>query len=201
MELWNHVMLRYQRHHDGSLEPLTQLSVDTGMGLERLLMIVQGRSSVYESGLFEPWLGTLPGLWNPDERSLRILSDHLRASIVIIGDGVRPSNTGRGYVLRRLIRRALSTLWRDDSSRTLGDLPTPVLEHTLAHFGQNTAPETARELLLTEQRRFSDLLTRGRKVVARFSPGQPLSEEDFRYLHDTHGLPRELVTELLHGLS
>src|SRR5262249_34021337 len=136
MELWNHVMLRYRRHGDGSLEPLAQRSVDTGLGLERLLMIVQDRRSVYESDLFEPWLGTLPGLWDTGERSLRVLSDHLRASIVVIGDGVRPSNTGRGYVLRRLIRRALSELWRDDSSRTLADLPMPVLEHTLAHFGQ-----------------------------------------------------------------
>jgi alanyl-tRNA synthetase len=95
MELWNHVMMRFRRHADGSLEPLAQRSVDTGMGLERLLMVVQGKRSVFDTDVFAPWISALPGLWQPDQRSLRLLADHLRASIVIIGDGVRPANAGR----------------------------------------------------------------------------------------------------------
>jgi alanyl-tRNA synthetase len=201
MELWNHVTMRYRRLGDGSLQPLTQMNVDTGMGLERLLMTLQGKRSVFECDLFEPWMNSLPGLWHPDQHSLRLLTDHLRSAIVILGDGIRPSSTGRGYVLRRLIRRTLSTLWREDSSRTLGDLPTTLLEHTRSHFGQDTsAPagcEPVRKVLLHEERRFGQLLTRGRKVVARMSPGRPLNAEDYRYLHETHGLPRELVTDLL----
>ena len=130
MELWNHVTLRYRRHDDGRLEPLPQRSVDTGMGLERLLMIAQGQQSVFDGDVFEPWTSTLPGLWGT--RSLRLLSDHLRASIVIIGDGVRPSNTGRGYVLRRLVRRVLTELWRDDRTRSLDELPAELFDHTLA---------------------------------------------------------------------
>src|SRR5690349_21684716 len=197
MELWNHVTMLYQRHPDGRLEPLPQFSVDTGMGLERLRMVLEGQPSVFETDIFQPWLSTLPGLWQPDQRSLRLLTDHLRASIVIIGDGIRPSNTGRGYVLRRLLRRVLTVLWRTDTTRSLSDLPLPLIEHTLAQFGQDTSSGLITGVLRGEEQRFADLLTRGRKVLAQLSPGQPLTDADFRYLHQTHGLPPELVTELL----
>jgi alanyl-tRNA synthetase len=197
MELWNHVTMRYRRHEDGSLEPLPQRSVDTGMGLERLLMVRQGTHSVYETDVFQPWVRALPGLWQPDQRSLRLLADHLRASIVIIGDGVLPANTGRGYVLRRLLRRALALLWRDDGTRTLRDLPVSLIEHTLARFGQDTASGLVAGVLQGEERRFARLLTRGRTVLAQLGPGRTLTEADLKYLHETHGLPPELVTELL----
>jgi alanyl-tRNA synthetase len=121
--------------------------------------------------------------------------------IVVIGDRVRPSNAGRGYVLRRLIRRALTTLWRDDVSRTLSDLPVGLLEHTLGHFEQDTEVRHVREVLVDEERRFGELLERGRTVLSRRRSGGPLSEEDFHYLHDTHGLPRELIVGLLSDQS
>jgi len=197
MELWNHVTMRYRRHDGGRLEPLLQRSVDTGLGLERLLMAVQGQPSVYGCDVFQPWMSSLPGLWQPGPQSLRLLADHLRSSIVIIGDGVRPSNTGRGYVLRRLLRRALAVLWRDDGARTLGDLPTSLLEYTLAQFGQDAGPGPVRAVLGDEEQRFARLLARGRKVLARFGSGRPLTEADLAYLHQTHGLPPDLVTELL----
>jgi alanyl-tRNA synthetase len=197
MELWNHVMMRYRRHADGSLEPLPQRNVDTGMGLERLLMVLQGKPSVFGCDVFQPWMSTLPSLWRPDQRSLRLLADHLRASIVIIADGVRPSNTGRGYVLRRLLRRALTVLWRGDPTRTLNDLPVSLLDHTLAQFGQDVGSGHVGDVFRGEEQRFAGLLTRGRKVLTRFGSGRPLTEADFRYLHETHGLPPELVTELL----
>jgi len=92
---------------------------------------------VFGTEVFLPWMSTLPGLWQPDQRSLRLLADHLRASIVIIGDGVRPSSAGRGYVLRRLLRRALTVLWRTDSTTSLNDLPFPLIEHTLARVVHN----------------------------------------------------------------
>jgi alanyl-tRNA synthetase len=199
MELWNHVTMRYRRLDDGRLEPLPQPNVDTGMGLERLLMITQSVSSVFSCDVFEPWMSTLPGLWRPDERSLRLLTDHLRASIVIIGDGVLPSSTGRGYVLRRLLRRALTVLWREDSTRTLGDLPAALVEHTLEQFGQDAEPGSVSAILRDEERRFSGLLARGREVLARFGSGRPPTEADLEYFHQTHGLPPELVTELLTG--
>ena len=197
MELWNHVTMSYRRHDDGSLEPLPQRNVDTGMGLERLLMVGQGRASVYGSDVFQPWTTALTGLWQPDQRSLRLLTDHLRSGIVVIGDGVTPSNTGRGYVLRRLLRRALTVLWRPDRTRTLDDLPASLVEQTLTQFGLHEESHRVREVLRGEERRFASLLTRGRTVLAQLGPGRPLTEAELRYLHQTHGLPPELVTELL----
>lgn len=197
MELWNHVTMSYWRHDDDSLEPLPQRSVDTGMGLERLLMVVHGQPSVFDCDVFQPWRTALTGLWQPDQRSLRLLTDHLRSSIAIIGDGVTPSTTGRGYVLRRLLRRALTLLWRPDSTRTLDDLPTSLVEKTLTQFGQNGGGGPVREVLRGEERRFASLLSRGRKVLAQLGTGRTLTEADLRYLHQTHGLPPELVTELL----
>ncbi len=124
--------------------------------------------------------------------------DHLRSSVVVIGEGVRPSNTGHGYVLRRLIRRVLTSQWRVDPVRTLSDLPDEPIGHTLDHFG------------LTKASTGCDGAARGGAQVPRPGPARPaaraeaavpggrdLTEEDLHFLHDTHGLPRELVLELL----
>jgi alanyl-tRNA synthetase len=196
VEVWNHVMMRYRRHDDGSLEPLQQQNIDTGLGLERLTMLLEGKDSVYETSLFEPWMRIIPELWRLDEQSQRIVIDHLRSSIVIVGDGVHPSNTGRGYVLRRLIRRVLTLLWRDDDSRTLSDLPRELFEHTLNHFHQGETLTLVRRILIDEEIRFSNLLDRGRKVLSHERFHKSLEDTDYEYLHETHGLPRELVDSL-----
>ncbi|MFF4783330.1 alanine--tRNA ligase-related protein [Streptomyces griseorubiginosus] len=194
VEIWNHVVMRYRRLDDGSLQPLERPAVDTGMGLERLVTVLQGRDSVHDTDLFEPWKRLLP--WSLDEPSLRLVSDHLRSAVVVIGDGVRPSNTGRGYVLRRLVRRLLTTLRREDPSRALSDLPVELLRHTLDHFRQSGGTDHVREVLLEEERGFDRLLERGRRLLSGPRYRGPLSEEDYDYLHDTHGLPRDLVTGL-----
>lgn len=197
VEVWNHVSMRYVRHLDGSLEPLRRTSIDTGLGLERLARILQNTRSVFEIDLLRPWPSTLTGLWGPlSESSVRLLSDHLRSSIVILGDRITPSTTGRGYVLRRLIRRTLTTLWREDSTRTLSDLPIELIGHTLGHFRQQRDPHDIRTVLLDEEHRFARLLHRGRQVLTRRRFTGPLTDDDYHYLHDTHGLPRDLVTYL-----
>ncbi|AJE39206.1 alanine--tRNA ligase-related protein [Streptomyces nodosus] len=196
VEVWNHVMMRHRRLDDGTLVPLPQRNIDTGLGLERLSSLLQGRSSVFECDVFDPWRRLVPTLWQLDEPSLRLVCDHLRSAVVVIGDGVRPSNTGRGYVLRRLVRRVLTVLRRDDQQRGLGDLPDELVRHTLDHFRQDMDPDLVRQVLLDEERRFGRLLERGRLVLSRPRFRGPLSEEDFHYLHDTHGLPRDLVLSL-----
>jgi len=196
VEVWNHVMMRHRRLDDGLLVPLPRPNIDTGLGLERLASLLQGKSSVFECDVFDPWRRLVPALWRLDERSLRLVQDHLRSAVVVIGDGVRPANTGRGYVLRRLMRRVLTVLWRDDPSRRLGDLPDELVTHTLDHFRQDVEPGDVRRQLLEEERRFSRLLERGRRVLARSRFQGPLKDEDFEYLHDTHGLPRDLVMNL-----
>jgi alanyl-tRNA synthetase len=197
VEVWNHVMMRYRRLDDGSLEPLQQRNIDTGLGLERLTMLLEGKDSVYETQLFEPWMRIIPKLWKLDEKDQRIVIDHLRSSMVIIGDGVHPSNTGRGYVLRRLIRRLLTILWRDDESRTLSDLPEELFRHTLDHFHQGEVLSLVRCILIDEEIRFSNLLERGRRIISHERFQKTLDDKDFDYLHETHGLPRELVLSLL----
>ncbi|MFI6943818.1 alanine--tRNA ligase-related protein [Streptomyces sp. NPDC050418] len=199
VEVWNHVMMRYRRHEEGGrLSTLRQQNVDTGMGLERVVSVLQGVDSVYETDLFEPWTRLVPELWGvEDESGLRLVCDHLRSLIVVHGEGVRPSNTGRGYVPRRLIRRTLTTLWRDDPDRTLGDLPRELVEHTESHFRLSTDGHgPVIDMLREEEDRFRRLLERGRKVLSRYG-GRELTDIDYGYLHDTHGLPRELVQGVL----
>jgi alanyl-tRNA synthetase len=202
VELWNHVTMRYDRQPDGSLRPLGQRSVDTGMGLERLVTVLQRKRSVYETDLFAPWLlglcdFGLPELGLSGGRPVRLLSDHLRSAIVIVGDGVRPASSGRAYVLRRLVRRALTELWRGDSSRSLADLPLQLTQHTMEHFSQPGDPGQVRDVLLAEERKFRDLIIRGRSVLARLYPAGGLTQADYQYLHETHGLPPDLVADLL----
>lgn len=196
VEVWNHVTMTHRRLGDGSLVPLSQRNVDTGLGLERLASLLQGKSSVFECDVFEPWRRLVPALWPLDEPSLRLVCDHLRSAIVLLGDGVRPAHTGQGYVLRRLLRRVLTVLRREDPSRGVEDLPEELVRHTLDHFRQDMRPDDVLRTLREEERRFSQLLERGRGVLARPRFRGPLTEEDFHYLHDTHGLPRELITGL-----
>ncbi|WP_405935687.1 alanine--tRNA ligase-related protein [Streptomyces sp. NBC_00726] len=196
VEVWNHVTMSHRRLDDGSLVPLPQRNVDTGLGLERLASLLQGRPSVFECDVFDPWRRLVPALWPLDEASLRLVCDHLRSAVVVIGDGVRPAATGRGYVLRRLLRRALTVLRQGDPSRTLGDLPPELVRHTLDHFRQDVDPGEVPRVLADEERRFVRLLERGRRVLARPRFRGTLTEEDLHYLHDTHGLPRDLVTSL-----
>ena len=202
VEVWNHVMMRYERLQDGRLVPLPQQSIDTGMGLERLLTILQGTGSVYETDVFRPWQESVPGLWRLGEQDHRVVVDHLRSSIVVIGDGVLPSSNGRGYVLRRLLRRVLTILWQLDG--VLEDLPLDLYEHTLDHFGQlpgvdggGTTPTEVRRVVLEEQQRFRKTLERGRKLLSRWPQDRVLDEENLRFLHETHGLPRDLVEVLV----
>ncbi len=190
VEIWNHVMMRHRRHPDGRLTSLEQSNVDTGMGLERMLMVLQGKSSVFETDLFEPWRSV------GDER---MVVDHLRSGVVVIGEGVRPSNTGHGYVLRRLIRRVLTSLWRVEPGRTLLDLPDEPILHTLEHFRLGTGIGHVRTVFGDEEERFRRLVQRGRPLVSKLRSQRELTEEDLFYLHDTHGLPRELVLNLLSG--
>jgi alanyl-tRNA synthetase len=197
VEIWNHVGMRYLRHDDGSLEPLEHPNVDTGLGLERLLSVLQGTPTVYETDLMLPWSTEVSRRWPLGVDEGRVVVDHLRSSVVIVGDGVRPSSSGRGYVLRRLLRRSLGRMWRDDPTRSLDELPDALVGGTLGHFGQQVTVDDVRRVWRDEEHRFRTLVGRGRPIVERLRSRGPLTDDDYRWLHDTHGLPRELVDELL----
>ncbi|GAB3091106.1 alanine--tRNA ligase-related protein [Micromonospora schwarzwaldensis] len=197
VEVWNHVQMRHHRHSDGRLTPLPVSSIDTGMGLERLEMVLRGDRSVFTGAGLSPWVGAVRDRWGLRGADLRVVADHLRSAVVVLGDGVRPGNTGRGYVLRRLLRRALTVLWRDDPARSLDELPLTGYDDTLRRFRQPGEPGPLRAALRDEERRFRGLLRRGRPLVERVRARGPLTEPDYHWLHDTHGLPRDLVDALL----
>jgi alanyl-tRNA synthetase len=196
VEVWNHVLMRYRRLDDGSLLPLDHPNVDTGMGLERLAMALQGTSSIFDTELFEGWTRGLVDLWGLRDDTLRIVCDHLRSSIVVVADGVRPSNVQRGYVLRRLVRRSLTTLWSRDPARTLRDIPGDLVTETLHQFGitDHTGWST---VVSGEEDRFRQLLERGRREVAKLLSKGPLTGDGRRFLRETHGIPDELITSPL----
>ena len=197
VEVWNHVMMRYRRLDDGSLEPLQQQNVDTGLGLERLTMLLEGKDSVYETSLFEPWMRIVPELWRLDEQSQRIVH---RPPAVQHGDRRRR----RAPVEHRSRLRAApadppGADHRCGATTTPARCPTcrlELFEHTLNHFHQGEVVTLVRRILIDEEIRFSNLLDRGRKVLSHERFHKSLDQTDYEYLHETHGLPTELVDSL-----
>ncbi|HEY0389237.1 MAG TPA: alanine--tRNA ligase [Gaiellales bacterium] len=207
LEFWNLVFLQYNMLEGGGLEALPAPSVDTGAGLERVTALTEGVHSVFETDAFadiireiEAWSGARYGETESQTKSLRVLADHGRSMTFLASDGIEPSNEGRGYVLRRIIRRAAL------HARRLGidGLVAPrVQEVVIGLFGE-AYPDLQRnrlevaELLANEEARFAQTLRNGQQlldeVLAR-SAEQIAAEDAFR-LHDTYGFPFELTAEI-----
>ncbi len=213
-ELGNDVFMQYEKHHDGTLTPLAKKNVDTGWGLERILAFLNGSRDVYQIDLFAPVIAYVEKVsghkYNDDEkmtRSMRILADHIRTSVMLIGDEARllPSNAGAGYVLRRLIRRAVR------HARTLG-VSTEDLLKIAAMYIDDIYSESYpllvknREFILTELKkeiaRFESTLENGMKEFHKILEQTRSEKKDVIggksafYLYDTFGFPIELTVEL-----
>jgi alanyl-tRNA synthetase len=174
LELGNNVFVVHDLGVDGTLRKLPQHNVDVGLGLERILALLQGVETVYETDLFAPLMQRIrERSTTRDTRAERIVADHVRSSLLLVEDGVTPANGGRGYVLRRLIRRAIR------QGRKLG-----IELHEL----------TDCDVLVAEERRFGRTLTRGLKALRRLDSVD--GRELFR-LFETYGLPPELTLEEL----
>jgi alanyl-tRNA synthetase len=210
IELWNLVFMQFNRDASGKLHPLPKPSIDTGMGLERLSAVAQGVFSNYDSDLFTPLLtaianraGTSYGLTEQTDRSLRVVADHLRAITFLMADGILPSNEGRGYVLRRILRRAAR------HGRLLGIVEPFLHELTGAVVQQmgeaypevRSAALTVAEATKGEEERFiatldqglpilNDLIAKTRSAGRTLLPGP-----DVFKLYDTYGFPMDLITE------
>ncbi len=210
LEIWNLVFMQYDRDANGTLTPLPKPSIDTGMGLERLAAVVQGVGSNYDSDLFRPILSAIGKRTghrygdNPaNDRSMRVIADHLRATVFLMSDGVLPSNEGRGYVLRRIMRRAAR------HGRLLGVAEPFIHELTGVIVDQmgGTYPElhatagTIAEVTQGEEERFIATLDQGlpilSEMVAKARAGQrhALAGEDVFKLYDTYGFPLDLIGE------
>ena len=204
IEIWNLVFMQFDRQPDGSLVPLPAPCVDTGMGLERLAAILQHVHSNYEIDIFQALIrhaAELTATANLENKSLRVIADHIRASAFLIVDGVLPSNEGRGYVLRRIIRRALRHGWM------LG-VRQPFFHQlvgTLCEQMGQAYPElpAARELveraLKAEEERFAETLDAGMKIfedVAARAAGGVIPGADAFRLYDTYGFPLDLTADI-----
>ncbi len=210
LEIWNDVFMQYNKKADGTFEPLAQMNVDTGMGLERTICVLTGKKSVYETDLFENILGKIAELsgktYGESEavtKAFRIVGDHMRTSTFILGDdrGMSPSNAGQGYVLRRLIRRAV----RYGMELGLpvgftGEIATVII----AQY-EGVYPELRRnakfvlDQLAMEENRFDKTLKQGNhefdKITARLT-GTVIDGESAFHLYDTYGFPVEMTLEL-----
>jgi len=203
LEFWNLVFMEYEQHPDGTLTPLPKQNIDTGMGLERTAAIVQDVRSVYETDAYQAimtWVATESGVaFGESERatkSHRVLADHGRGMTFLVGDGITPSNEGRGYVLRRIIRRAvqqahsigLDDLWR------LTDVVVDQMAAAYPELEENR--EQIRDVVRSEEARFSETLARGLRLFEEIAERGGISGRDAFDLTATYGFPFELTKEL-----
>ena len=204
IEIWNLVFMQYNRDADGRLTPLPHPSVDTGMGLERLAAVMQGVHSNYEIDLFQALIratAALTGTSDLGNHSLRVIADHIRACAFLITDGVTPSNEGRGYVLRRIIRRAIRHGYQlGVQTPFFYRLVEPLAEQMGAAFPELVrAQEQAQRVLRLEEERFAETLDQGMRIfeqaVAGLSGGVIPGETVFK-LYDTYGFPTDLTADL-----
>src|SRR5919201_1801233 len=205
LEFWNLVFMEFDLADDATLTPLPQQNIDTGMGLERAAMLVQGVESLFDIDSFQPVLDWIAGrasaaYGSSDEatKAYRVVAEHTRAASFLISEGVAPSNEGRGYVLRRVIRRAVQF------GRRIGLEPPFMFELADVVRGQmgsvyGEVEEHRREiqeLLKAEEERFRETLERGERLFEEIVATGELTGEDAFRLHDTYGFPFELTKEL-----
>ena len=210
LEIWNLVFMQYDRQVDGSDKPLKQTGVDTGMGLERLCAVVQGKDSIFETDLFAPLIqkieeltGILYETAKPEtQAAFRVLCDHIRSSCFAIADGATPSNEGRGYVLRKIIRRAALFAQKLHKKNIF-----PELAPTLISFMSPLYPELKAQekhilsLLTSEVEKFSSNLIHGQQIVQKYfaqNETKVISGEQAFKLYDTYGFPLELTKVIAH---
>jgi len=204
IEIWNLVFMQYNRSKDGAMNPLPKPSVDTGMGLERLAAILQNGHSNYDIDLFQNLLKFIAALAKTDDldnASLKVIADHIRSCSFLIVDGVVPSNEGRGYVLRRIIRRAA----RHGHKLGLNDAFFHKLVKPLVKEMGEAYPELAKaedkveQTLLKEEKRFAETLDQGMKILGDAiskMDGDTISGDVVFKLYDTYGFPLDLTADI-----
>ena len=205
VEIWNLVFMQFERGADGTMTPLPKPSVDTGMGLERISAIMQGVHSNYDIDLFKNLIraaGKLAGTSVLTSSSLRVIADHIRACAFLIVDGVSPSNEGRGYVLRRIIRRAIRHGYKLGIQEPFFYKLVPVLEEQMGE----AYPELVRgrahaeRVLKQEEERFAETLANGmvllESAIRSLRGGKVIDGETVFKLYDTYGFPLDLTADI-----
>ena len=205
VEIWNNVFMEYYKSKDGKYSKLKQQNVDTGMGLERITFLLQGKTTPFDTELFAPVMEELESLQKVDDiKSRRIIAEHLRSSMMIISDGGRPSNIDRGYILRRLIRRMTRHLNKLqislDELGELIELDIDILKEMYPELDKNR--DTIKQVILEEKDKFVKTLSHGEKEFEKAI--QRLKQENkdtidgqtiFK-LYETYGFPPEITSDL-----
>ena len=204
IEIWNLVFMQFDRAADGTMSPLPKPSVDTGMGLERLAAVMQHVHSNYEIDLFASLIRDVAKISGTDDienKSLRVIADHIRACSFLVADGVLPSNEGRGYVLRRIIRRAIRHGYRLGLEEPFFHRLVASVDREMgdAHPGIRERRAQVERVLLQEEERFAETLTQGMKLleeaVADLPEGGEIPGETIFRLYDTYGFPQDLTAD------
>jgi alanyl-tRNA synthetase len=212
VEIWNNVFMEFDRQADGTLNSLPAPSIDTGMGFERVTAVLQGRLSNYDTDLFTPILSAIGeragtthrGTMDASDVSMRVVADHLRAMTFLIADGVVPSNEWRGYVLRKIMRRAMRHGKRlgvhEAFLSTLVD--TVVREFGDAYPELRTGRDIVIQVIRSEEERFDAVLTGGlprlEEILDKAASGNGVVAGDVAFrLYDTHGLPRDFIEDMI----
>jgi alanyl-tRNA synthetase len=205
LEFWNLVFMEFELHVDGTLTPLPEQNIDTGMGLERAARILQGVESVYDTDGYQAimeWLAAQSGVAYGDSpeatKAHRILADHGRGMTFLAGDGVSPANEGRGYVMRRIMRRAIMQGTRIGlETPFLGPLADVVIDQMGEAYPELPEQRSViHQTLETEEQRFSETLARGLKLFEELTGNEAVSGEQAFTLAATYGFPIELTVEL-----
>ena len=205
VEIYNLVFMQFNRDHNGKLSNLPKKCVDTGMGLERITAVIQKTSDNYKTDIFKEIIDSIAEVLsekNLENPSLRVIADHLRSSVFLISDGVNPSNEGRGYVLRRIIRRALTHAYKINNNK---DFSFSDIFDSLGESLLETYPNVKRsksiilEELKLEEDQFRETLKQGMKLLEeeiKGSESKTLSGDVIFKLYDTYGFPVDLTRDL-----
>ena len=203
IEIWNLVFAQFDRSKDGTLSPLPNPCVDTGMGLERMAAVLQGKHNNFETDLFEPLIkeaASICGTKDLSDPSLKVIADHLRASAFLVADGISPSNEGRGYVLRRIIRRALRHADKLGSKQPVlsSMVPTLVKQMSNAYPILKKNSKLIKANILQEEEQFASTLVQGMgllKEEVKNLKGKTIPGELIFRLYDTYGFPPDMTAD------
>ncbi|HDY7502438.1 alanine--tRNA ligase [Vibrio vulnificus] len=204
IEIWNNVFMQFNRHADGTMEPLPKPSVDTGMGIERISAIMQGVHSNYEIDVFQKLIkatAEIVGCEDLSNQSLRVIADHIRSCSFLIADGVMPSNEGRGYVLRRIIRRAVRHGNKLGAQGVFFHKLVGVLAEAMGSAADELKKQQAvvEKVLRIEEENFGRTLERGMVILNEALDaleGKELDGETVFKLYDTYGFPADLTNDV-----
>ncbi|QLE84770.1 alanine--tRNA ligase [Shewanella sp. Scap07] len=204
IEIWNIVFMQYNRQSDGTMEPLPKPSVDTGMGIERIAAIMQGVHSNYEIDIFQALIkktAEILSVSDLEEKSLRVIADHIRSCAFLIADGVMPSNEGRGYVLRRIIRRAVRHGNKLGATESFFYKLVPTLIEVMGDAAKGLVATQAivEKSLKAEEEQFARTLERGLGILDAALTGlkgDVLDGETAFKLYDTYGFPVDLTADV-----